>query len=317
MKIIKYLFTFMMVFACLGLCACGSKTTTTETTTTENTTTETTTTENTTTENNVFPTSVDVSKVNFVNPGKLTVVVSTDFAPMEFVDLTKTGQDKYVGADIEFAKVLAQAFGVELYIKSMDFDSLLTALDNNVADIAISGFSYTEDRAASYLFTNCYYQEGDGGQVVVVNKANLDQYQTLDSINVSGKKIAAQNGSLQVGLVENQLANATLVLIDDLNAAYDMLSSGSIDGVAVATSVATTLVEKFPDKYAICPQAFDYVEDGNFALVKKNNTALKDAVDAVIAQFEKDTFQKWVDEAKILFTQLGDNAGEDIYPEEE
>ena len=236
---------------------------------------------------------------------------------MEFVDLTKTGQDKYVGADIEFAKVLAQAFGVELYIKSMDFDSLLTALDNNVADIAISGFSYTEDRAASYLFTNCYYQEGDGGQVVVVNKANLDQYQTLDSINVSGKKIAAQNGSLQVGLVENQLANATLVLIDDLNAAYDMLSSGSIDGVAVATSVATTLVEKFPEKYAICPQAFEYEEDGNFALVKKNNTALKDAVDAVIAQFEKDTFQKWVDEAKILFTQLGDNAGEDIYPEEE
>ena len=108
MKVIKYLFTFMMVFACLGLCACGGKNTTTENTT-----------ETTTTGNNVFPTSVDVSKVNFVNPGKLTVVVSTDFAPMEFVDLTKTGQDKYVGADIEFAKVLAQAFGVELYIKSM------------------------------------------------------------------------------------------------------------------------------------------------------------------------------------------------------
>ena len=32
-----------------------------------------------------------------VTPGKLTVAVSPDFAPMEFVDPTKAGQDMYVG----------------------------------------------------------------------------------------------------------------------------------------------------------------------------------------------------------------------------
>jgi hypothetical protein len=40
------------------------------------------------------------------NSGKpvLKVAVSPDFAPMEFVDPTKTGQDKFVGFDISLAK---------------------------------------------------------------------------------------------------------------------------------------------------------------------------------------------------------------------
>lgn len=254
--------------------------------------------------------------INYVNKGKLTVSVSTDFAPMEFVDLTKTGQDRFVGADIELAKYLAKELGVELYIKSMDFDSTMTALDNNIADIAISGFSYTADRAASYLYTECYYSEGDGGQVVVIKKDNVSLYPDLASLNKTGKKIAAQNGALQQDLVKNQLSSATLVSIDDLNSAYDSLTSGAIDGVAVATQVATTLVQAFPEKYAICAEAFDYVENGNYALVKKGNTALVEAVNKIIKKISNADFQKWVDSAKATFSKLGDNASEDIYPDD-
>lgn len=253
----------------------------------------------------------------YVNKGKLTVAVSTDFAPMEFLDLTKTGQERYVGADIEFAKYLAKELGVEVYFKSMDFDLVLAALDNGIADIAISGFSYTDDRAASYLYTECYYTKGDGGQVVVVKKEDAENYKTLASLNMEDKKIAAQNGALQVGLVENQLPNAKLVLIDNLIDAYDKLTSGAIDGVAVDAEVAATLVGTFPDEYAICEEPFEYEDDGNYALVKKGNTKLKEAVDAAIAKMEENQFSQWVNEANILFDSLGDNAGEDIYPEEE
>ena len=131
------------------------------------------------------------------------------------------------------------------------------------------------------------------------------------------KKIAAQNGALQVGLVENQLPNAKLVLIDNLIDAYDKLTSGAIDGVAVDAEVAATLVGTFPDEYAICEEPFEYEDDENYALVKKGNTKLKEAVDAAIAKMEENQFSQWVNEANILFDSLGDNAGEDIYPEEE
>ena len=48
------------------------------------------------------------------NSGKpvLKVAVSPDFSPMEFVDPTKTGQDKFVGFDISLAKFIAEELGM-------------------------------------------------------------------------------------------------------------------------------------------------------------------------------------------------------------
>ena len=49
----------------------------------------------------------------------LKVAMSPDFAPMEFVDATKTGQDQFVGFDVTLAKYLAQEMGMELEIVPM------------------------------------------------------------------------------------------------------------------------------------------------------------------------------------------------------
>ena len=55
--------------------------------------------------------------------GVLTVSMSPDFAPMEFVDSSKSGQEQYVGFDVTLAKYLADYFGVELEIVPMSFDA--------------------------------------------------------------------------------------------------------------------------------------------------------------------------------------------------
>ena len=52
--------------------------------------------------------------------GKLTIGVSPDFAPMEFKDVTKTGDDQYVGSDMAMARYIADKMGLELEIKAMD-----------------------------------------------------------------------------------------------------------------------------------------------------------------------------------------------------
>ena len=43
--------------------------------------------------------------------GVLTVALSPDFSPMEFVDSTKTGQEAYVGFDVTLAKNIAAYLG--------------------------------------------------------------------------------------------------------------------------------------------------------------------------------------------------------------
>ena len=58
-----------------------------------------------------------------VTAGKLTVATSPDFAPMEFMDPSKEGQDAYIGFDITLAKYIADSLGLELQIMPMSFDA--------------------------------------------------------------------------------------------------------------------------------------------------------------------------------------------------
>ena len=57
--------------------------------------------------------------------GKIIFGTSPDFAPSEFIDPNKEGDEKYVGADVELAKYIAEKLGVELVIQPMDFGALL------------------------------------------------------------------------------------------------------------------------------------------------------------------------------------------------
>ena len=82
--------------------------------------------------------------------GVLTVALSPDFSPMEFVDSSKTGQDQYVGFDITLAKYIAENLGVELVIEPMGFDASQTAVYTGSVPMSISGYSWTEERAQNY-----------------------------------------------------------------------------------------------------------------------------------------------------------------------
>ena len=253
-----------------------------------------------------------------VSDGILTVSMSTDFAPMEFVDLTKTGQEKYVGSDVELAKFIADYIGLELLIKPMDFDTCQASVANGIVDCSISGYSYTAQRAASYLLSEDYFSEGDSGQVALIAKENVEVYKDLASLNQAGVEVAAQNGALQQEIVEEQLPNATLKAIDDLNAAYDNLSAGTYAAVVVANSVAETLVASYPEKYAIVPEAFDDSKyTGYHVLIALGNDELKDAINEAIAAVPEDQYKTWQDEGQALFLSLGENAAEDIIAEEE
>lgn len=293
----KLLVVFVVMMMVLSLSACSKKE---ETVVDEGNTTE------------------ETATYKLVSDGVLTVSMSTDFAPMEFVDLTKSGQDKYVGSDVELAKYLANALGLELLIKPMDFDTCQASVANDIVDISISGYSYTTQRAASYLLSEDYYSEGDSGQVALIAKANEDVYTDLNSLNQAGVEVAAQNGALQQEIVIEQLPNATLKPVDDLNAAYDNLAAGTYAAVVVASTVAETLVASAPDKFAIVSEQFDDSKyTGYHILINLENEGLKTAIDAAIASIPEGQYKTWQNEAQALFLSLGENAAEDIIAEDE
>ena len=246
--------------------------------------------------------------------GKLYVAVSPDYAPYEFIDSTKSGQEQYVGADIEFAKYLAKELGLELVIEAVNFDLALSALDTGKVDLAISGFTYSDERAANYTMSKGYYEDGDGDQVVITLKENATKYATFEGLNKSTVKVGAQVGSVQHDYVEQQLPNANLQDIDTITNGVLYLVEGKIDALAISSEAADSLLatDAYKNSIVVCEEQFEVDDSHLYAIAKKGNTVLMEKVNEVIEKVvAENMYATWMVEAKELFVALGDNAKEE------
>ena len=235
--------------------------------------------------------------------GKLVLATSPDFAPLEFEDLS-SGEAQYVGSDIELAKYIAEKLGVELEISAMDFSAVQAAIPSGQADIAISGFARTEERAQNLELSTPFNITEDGGQTVLVAKGQGANYTAADDF--SGLQIGAQNGSLQYNLVSSQLPeDVEIVPVGSLNDGVLMLETGKIDALASDLSNAELLLESH-DGIETTDFMFEYSSEGNVAAVKKGETELIEAVNEIIEEVnELGLYQQWKDEATELAKSLG------------
>jgi len=229
------------------------------------------------------------TKLTTVTPGKLTVAVSPDFAPMEFVDPTKAGQDMYVGFDLILAKYIAEELGLELVIMPMSFEACQTAVYTGTVDMSISGYSWSEKREANYNLSNYYYAgENENEQILITLASNGEKFATAESL--VGAKIGAQNASLQQSLVEAQLPDSELVLNNDLGTLVLQLKAGEFDCLAVADGNGDAIIAKNPE---IAKSGFAFYVDpkevGNVILLQKG----ADDLTAVVNQILADSQQYW------------------------
>ena len=230
--------------------------------------------------------------------GVLTVALSPDFSPMEFVDSSKTGQDQYVGFDITLAKYIAENLGVELAIEPMGFDASQTAVYTGSVPMSISGYSWTEDRAQNYELSDYYYAgENETRQALLIKKENADKYASPEDL--AGQDVGAQNASLQMQLVTEQLTDANPISIGDITVGVMELKSGNIEALAVAYGNAEMIVDANPD-LVICTWEFDVKAEysANVIMMQKGETELLDAVNAILAQAkDSNLYDGWYKDA--------------------
>jgi len=235
--------------------------------------------------------------------GKITMATSPDFAPQEFMDVSKSGQDAIVGADIELGKYIAQQLGVQLEIQSMDFSAVQAAVSQGKVDMAISGFAYTDERAQSMLLSDYYGLDSDTRQGILVLKENADKLAA--AADFSGKKIAAQNASLQYNLVSKQLPDAVIEPITNLNDAVLMLINGKVDGLAVSGENGDAFAKNY-DKIQLSNFLFDYTSEGNVVAVSKGQQPLMDEINKIIKDVnDKKLYAQWRTDATNLAATLG------------
>ena len=228
----------------------------------------------------------------------LKVAMSPDFSPMEFVDPTKTGQDKFVGFDVSLAKYIADELGMTLEIMPMDFDACQAAVYSGKVDMSISGYSWTADREAKYNLSDYYYAgENETEQVLITLKENAGKYITTESLK--GVKVGAQGASLQESLAKAQLPDSELVLYTDINTGLQQLKKGDFQVMAVAIGNANALINNNPE---VIMSGFQFVVDekeaNNLILLQKGNDDLTAKVNEILSKAKAaGLYETWYEEA--------------------
>lgn len=241
--------------------------------------------------------------------GVLTVALSPDFAPMEFVDSSKSGQEQYVGFDVTLAGYIAEQLGVKLQIEAMGFDACQAAVNTGNVPMSISGFSWTEDRAKNYEMSDPYYAgDNESEQVILIRAEDAEKYTTAEDFN--GLDVGAQNASLQMELLTSQIPGAKPKPIADIGTGVLELKSGNIEALAVAKGNAEAIMVNNPE-LVICAWQFEVASEfeNNVILIHKGETELLEAVNQILAKaYAEGLYGGWYEDAVAL--SKGENAEE-------
>lgn len=239
--------------------------------------------------------------------GYMVLSTSPDFAPQEFYAI-KDGKKQIVGTDILLAQAIADEIGVELRIEPSEFTMVITNVQTGLADIGISGFSWTEKRAESVIFSDNYAQvTSDAWQGIMVRTADASKYKTLDDIKAANLKIGAQTGSIQYEMASHLTDEANIVPIGDNAICAQELQIGGIDAYIITSDQAKMAMQSqkgitlLPeDNFNLDPENKYGVTGAVFAKGVKNEEFIK-VVNKVINDAKAaELFDKWDEEVKAL-----------------
>ena len=241
--------------------------------------------------------------------GVLRVATDPFYPPQEFIDPSLTGQDQYVGADMELARRIAQVMGVELEIVPMDFVDVLGSVVSRKCDLAISALSYTPGRAAMTEMSKGYHYAGESaGNSLIVRAAEADQF--ADASSLADRVLAAERGSLQEALgVDNIPQYLEFIRLPSIEQVFQAVESGQADAAIVNTENAESYLKQHPDAGLVFSPALSFhlpeALDGDRIAARKGEMELIAFVNGVIDQLlASGEYRDWMREAEEYAARL-------------
>lgn len=226
--------------------------------------------------------------------GKLVLATSADYPPFEFHMLDENGKDVIVGIDVSVAQKIAEDLGLELEIKDISFDNLLTAMDKGECDIVIAAMEQDAERDKVADFSDPYYT--DLPPMILVKASAVEQFTSLESF--SGLVVGAQTGTTKEDIVKDQMTGAELLslsTVTDLvnNLVYDKCQALVLDG-AVALQYADSNPDLVVCEAVSLGEAYPY----RVAVKEGDPKGLLESINKTLAQITTDgTMDKYIAEA--------------------
>ena len=242
--------------------------------------------------------------------GKLVVATEPYFAPQEFIDPSLSGQEQYVGADMELARLIAERMGVELEIVPMEFTKVLSAVSEGEVDLAISALAFTPARAQTMeLSKGYYYTSGEDTNSLMIREADKNRIKSISDL--SGRKLIAQRGSLQESLgADNILGYEEFLRVSTIQEVYTAIGEGTSDAAIVDIESAQAYIDSKPGcGLVLVPEVTFSMEEqyeGDRVAADKGEIPLICFVNGVIDEvLESGKYQDWYDEYEKYAKDLG------------
>ena len=259
---------------------------------------------------NGIPEDAEGRLLEIKEAGKLVVATEPYFAPQEFIDPSLSGQEQYVGADMELARLIAERMGVELELVPMEFTKVLTAVSEGEVDLAISALAFTPARAqTAELSKGYYFTSGEETNSLLIREVDKNRFKSIDDI--AGHKLIAQRGSLQESLgADNILHYEEFLRVSTIQEVYTAVAEGTSDAAIVDIESAQAYIDSKPGcGLMLVPEITFSMEEqyeGDRVAAGKGEIPLICFVNGVIDEvLESGKYQEWYDEYEKYAKSLG------------
>ena len=213
---------------------------------------------------------------------KLVMGTNAAFPPYEFVD----DDGNIVGIDAEIAAALAEKLGMDLEIKDMEFDSLITACAGGSVDVVLAGMTVNDERKESVNFSDSY---ATGVQVIIVKEGS--DIATVDDLE--GKTIGVQAGTTGDIYCTDDYGQDYVKQYNNGALAVAALNNGQVDCVIIDNEPAKNFVAANEGLKIL---ETEYVTEDYAIAIAKENTDLLAKINTAMAELKADgTIDKIID----------------------
>ncbi|VVE69492.1 ABC transporter substrate-binding protein [Pandoraea anapnoica] len=201
---------------------------------------------------------------------------------------------KIVGFDVDVCTALAKGLGVKLEHRALSTDARIPELKTRRVDVLAAAVAWMPARAAQVDFSDQYFV----APIRVLVRAD-SPVQTLDQL--SGKKIAASEGSSSAAVSVTRLPDSNLLTFHDISSAFLALQQGKVEGLVAGQLILARFANeasvKGGQQYRLLTKPV--FEERWGVVMNKGEPALREAVNKILVDYDKtnglqDSFEKWL-----------------------
>ena len=238
----------------------------------------------------------------------LEVCTEPYFAPNEFIDSSKQGDEQYQGMDIEIAKYIADRLGVQLKIVPLEFSAVLAGIVDGKYDLAISSLAYSPARAEAMRMSKGYYFSQNAGYGFAVRPEDKDKYSFVESL--ADATVVMQSGSVQEALFDQNVTGCKeKKLVSSTTDAYLAVSEGKADVAICAIASADLYGESNGGNIVTTDYRFDVSDEMSGMRIAASQSDTESLIEFVNGCIDEMNAAGQIEEWNAYYTEYAKSLG--------